>query len=128
MNTRHLMQASAWSLGAAGVGASFLPVEILAALGTPGGGLPPTFVQLLGALWLAFAMLNWMARGSPMGGIYGRPIVVANLTHFAIGAMTLAKLVFAGTVDVVVITAATVYAAFAIAFGTVLFISPRRSP
>ena len=35
-------------------------------------------LQLLGAALFAFAWLNWIGRGAIYGGIYGRPIVVAN--------------------------------------------------
>jgi hypothetical protein len=39
-------------------------------------------------------MLNWMAKGTIIGGIYNRPIAIANLTHFLIGGLALAKLAF----------------------------------
>ena len=42
---------------------------------------------------LPFAMLNWMAKGVIIGGIYSRPIVIANLAHFLIGDLELIKAV-----------------------------------
>ena len=88
MNTRILMVASAIVMGAAGAAGLFLPHEILAAIGAPASGLLPSLLQIHAALLLAFAMLNWMAKDSLIGGIYNRPVLVGNVTHFAIGAIT----------------------------------------
>lgn len=53
-----------------------------------------------------------------LGGIYGRPIVVANLTHFVIGAIGLLEVrEQAGAL----LVATTTYSAFAVWFGYVLF-------
>jgi len=46
---------------------------------------------LLGALYVDFAMLNWMVKGSLIGNIYNRPVAVANFTHFLVGGLALAK-------------------------------------
>ena len=35
--------------------------------------------------------MNWIARGSALGGIYGRAVVAGNQTHLAIGALVLVK-------------------------------------
>lgn len=47
--------------------------------------------QLVGAGWLAVAALNWLSRGSILGGIYGRPVVSANLALYFISAMVLLR-------------------------------------
>ncbi len=47
--------------------------------------------QLVGAGWLAVAGLNWLSRGSVLGGIYGRPIVTANVALYFISAMVLVR-------------------------------------
>jgi len=44
--------------------------------------------QLLGAAWLGVAALNWLQRGVRLGGIYGRPVVLANLVLYFVSAMT----------------------------------------
>jgi hypothetical protein len=121
INTRFLMTASAVVMGAAGIAGSFMPHEILASLDTPATGSTPAIVQLLAALWLAWAMTNWMARGNAIGGIYSRPLAIGNFTHFAIGAVTLSKMVIAGGASATVTAGAILYAAFAIAFGLVIF-------
>ena len=38
--------------------------------------------QLLGAAWLSMAALNWWNRETLLGGIYGRPLVAANMALF----------------------------------------------
>ena len=122
MNTRALLVTSAFVLGAAGIAASFLPVELLDALGAVPATPTRLIVQLLGAL--LFAMINWTARGNAMGGIYGRPIAIGNLTHFVIGALALSKVVLSGATEPAVIVAAAVYVSFAVGFTLVVFRSP----
>ena len=124
MNTRALLVTSAFVLGAAGIAASFLPVELLDALGAVPATPTRLIVQLLGALLFGFAMVNWAARGNAMGGIYGRPIAIGNLTHFVIGALALSKVVLSGATEPAVIVAAAVYVSFAVGFTLVVFRSP----
>ena len=121
MNTRILMIASAIFLGAMGVAASFLPVEILTFLDPGINRSLATVVQLLGAALLGFAMLNWMAKAAPAGGIYGRPIVTANLVHFTVGGIALAKLAAVGDLPAAAIALAALYVIFALCFGVVMF-------
>jgi hypothetical protein len=52
---------------------------------------PHPLLQLLGAALLGFAAMNWIARGSVLGGIYGRAVVGANQTHLTVGALLLLK-------------------------------------
>jgi hypothetical protein len=125
MNTKLLLAASAIVLGMAGIAASFLPHELLRALDVPAGAATSVLVQLLGALLFAFAMVNWMARGSLIGGIYNRPVAIGNLTHFVIGALALVKAIpAAGPQRTTIAIAAAIYALFAIAFGAVFMRSP----
>jgi hypothetical protein len=35
--------------------------------------------------------LDWIARGAALGGIYGRPIVMANQMHATVGALVLLR-------------------------------------
>lgn len=122
--TRLIMTASAIVLGLAGVAASFAPEEILASLRVVPAGALPLLVQLLGAALLGFAMLNWMAKDSLIGGIYNRPVAIGNLVHFVVGALTLVKFVLRGEAPLLATVAAAVYAVFAIAFGRIIFRSP----
>jgi hypothetical protein len=125
MNTKLLLSASAIFLGAAGIAGTFLPEELLRALGVAPEGALPLLVQLLAALLFAFAMVNWTARGSLIGGIYNRPIAIGNLTHFVIGALALVRgAMQAGPPRTVVMIAAAIYVVFAIAFSALFFRSP----
>ena len=49
--------------------------------------------QLLGASWLAVAALNWLSRRQLIGGIYGRPVVMANAALFFIAALVILKII-----------------------------------
>jgi hypothetical protein len=49
--------------------------------------------QLLAAAWLALAAVNWLSQSSLLGGIYARPVVMANATGYFIAAMVLLKVV-----------------------------------
>lgn len=113
-------------MGALGAGGLFLPDELLAFLHVAGVPVLATVVQLYAALLVAFAMVNWTAKGSLIGGIYNRPVAIGNFGHFAIGAITLAKAVIGRGAPLFLWIAALAYAAFALAFGAVLFGSPVR--
>ena len=124
MNTRLLMSLSAAFLAAAGAGITFLPQELLVHAGARPEGTVVLLVQLLGASYLGAAALNWMNRGNRMGGIYGRPVSMANFLHFAVGALALVKASFVQPAPLEVMVSAAVYSAFAIWFGLVLFTHP----
>jgi hypothetical protein len=123
VNTRLLMGASALALGTGGLAATFLPQEVLGSLGAHASGPGVALVQLFGAALLGFGFVNWMAKGSLVGGIYSRPIVLGNLVHFASGALTLARLV-PGRASVPLLAIAAVYALFAVTFAVILFGDP----
>ena len=118
------MIASAAFLGALGLGATFFPQELLAHGGVEARVMGVLVAQAAGALFLGFAMLDWMARGNLIGGIYSRPVAVANFTQYAIGATTLVKLVASGTRPPMLLALTAIYVVFAIAFGKVLFTHP----
>ena len=122
--TKLLLTVSAAVLGISGIAGLFLPHEILRALGVAPAGVLPVIVQLLAALLFAAALMNWTSRGSLIGGIYNRPVAIANLAHFGIGALTITKAFLAAGHSPILATAAAVYAAFAIAFALVFFGSP----
>jgi hypothetical protein len=104
-------------LALTGISLTFLPNEIADLLGISSSKTFLLILQLLGSLYLAFAMLNWMAKGSIIGGIYNRPIALASFTHFFIRAITLIKALWNNhgpPVEVWVI--AGIYAVFAVLF------------
>ena len=80
-------------------------------------------VQMTGALYLGFAILNWTARGVLIGGIYARPVALGNFLHFAMVSVMLIKAAIVhGVVQLAI--SATVFSVFAIWFGLVLFRPP----
>jgi hypothetical protein len=122
MNTKLLMSISAVLLGIAGIALIFFPGEIQTLM--PGKVASDTLLlQILGSLYFAFAMLNWMARGNLIGGIYSRPVAIANLTHFVIAGLTLLKATgdnhFMG-----IWVGGLIYLTLAILFGIVVYTHP----
>jgi len=124
MNTRLLMTASAVFTGLLGGAASFLPQEILTHFGAAPDDVSVLVLQFAGALYLGFAMLNWMARANLIGGIYSRPVAMGNFLHFTMGALVLVRAWVDGDAGVAIPAAGGVYALFAVAFGAVLFTHP----
>jgi hypothetical protein len=121
MNTKLLMVASSLVLGVTGLVTSFAPVELLAVLKISPTGPLPVIIQLLGALYLGFAIMNWTAKDSLIGGIYARPLSIGNCLHFAVGAIALFKHQFAAGFQNPLTTALVVYAIFASAFVYLIF-------
>lgn len=121
VNTRLLMSASAVFVGLLGAMTTFFPQEVLGYYGVQPEQITVMFVKTTGALYLGFAILNWMARGNIIGGIYSRPVALGNFFHFAVvGIMFIKQLVSSAfTIDVLVGT--TGYAVFAIGFGYIIF-------
>jgi hypothetical protein len=124
MKTSMLMIASALFMAVLGLGASFLPREILSAWGARPEASGVLTLQITGALYLGFASLNWAARGNVIGGIYSRPVALGNFLHFAVVSIVLGKALIAGQNVPLLIVAATIYAAFAVWFGYILFTHP----
>ena len=115
------MAASALVLGALGIAATFGPYEFLAHVGAePRPGLV-LVVQAAGALYLGFASLNWMAKGSLIGGIYGKPVAIGNLTHFTVLTFAFLRVILDGTAPPMLIVVTFIYALFAVWFATVAF-------
>jgi protein-S-isoprenylcysteine O-methyltransferase Ste14 len=125
MDTKLLMSSSAISLAIIGLGMTFFPKEIADKLLLDSTVTFQLILQVLGALYFAFAMLNWMAKGNAMGGIYNRPIVIANVAHYLIGGLALMKgLINHPDLPWAIWVMAGLYFIFALFFGILLFRSP----
>jgi hypothetical protein len=117
MNTKIVMILSALFLALAGVGLMFFPQEINTYIGIGPNKYFALVIQILGGLYFGFAMINWMAKGTLIGGIYNRPLVIGNLAHFFIGGIALVKAVLAdANMPVVIWVLAAIYSLFAIVF------------
>lgn len=123
MHSRILMIASAAFLALLGLATSYMPEKVLGLHGTVPDTPTLLLVQMAGALYLGFAILNWTARGVLIGGIYARPIALGNFLHFAMVAVMLIKAAIVYGVLQLAISA-TVFSVFAIWFGLVLFNPP----
>ena len=122
MNTKLLMSISAIILGIVAIVLSFFPQEISNYAGF--GTTDLIVLQILGALYFGFAILNWTAKANLIGGIYSRPVAIGNFAHFMIGALALVKLSFSSATLPYIWIAAILYSIFAILFGYIFFTNP----
>jgi hypothetical protein len=128
MKPKLLMSLSALFMAVLGAGASFAPQEILGHYGFPGSGPSVLCAQVVGALYLGFAILNWTARANLIGGIYSRPVALGNFTHFAVLAIAVLKVVAVTSLrSREIVVASAIYLFFAVWFGLVLFTHPAQN-
>ena len=117
------MILSAAFLLIAGILTAFFPDRVLAMHDTVPDNATLLLIQMMGALYLGFAMLNWTARGVLIGGIYARPVALGNFLHFGMVGILLWKA--AAIFEVAQLAgSAAVFSAFAVWFGIVLFRPP----
>ena len=115
------MTSSSLVLGLAGLFALFAPDVLLAMLGVPMTNPLSVFIQLLGALYFSFALMNWTAKDSIIGGIYARPISMGNFAHFFSGTLLIAKYVLSNRFNMSILLILAVYAIFASLFYWLVF-------
>lgn len=120
------MSVSAAFLGVLGLLTLFAPDTVLGVHGTVPDNATLLLIQMMGALYLGFAALDWSARGVLIGGIYSRPVALGNFWHFTVVAILLVKAAVTFGARELAMSAA-VFSAFAIAFGVVLFGPPAGS-
>ncbi len=101
----------------------FVP-EVILARSAP--AMPPLalwITGMLGGALFAFALLNWFQRHTMMGGIFGRPLLMANLmmmTNIAFSSLRMWR----SEHDVVYAIGGVIGAAFLVAFGRLLVVQP----
>ncbi len=126
MNTKIVMVSSAFFLGLIGITLSFFTKEIDVYLNSDSNNASLLFLQLMSALYLGFALMNWMAKDSRIGGIYNRPIAIGNLMNFGVGALALIKIVSKIEFhNEVIIGLAIIYSIFAICFAYIFRTHPK---
>jgi len=121
MNTKRLMTATSVLLAAAGGMALFVPDVVLSMLGTSVTAPLSMIVQLMGGLYFGFALMNWTAKDSAIGGIYARPVSLGNYGHFFVGALLLIKAQLSSGIDLPLFLVSVVYVVFAILFYWLVF-------
>ena len=125
MNTKTLMIISAIFLAVNGFGFTFFPNEIAGLLINDDNYIFILILQILGALYLGFSILNWMSKASLIGGIYNKPILIGNLLHFFTASMALIKLAFKVETNLQLIFSYTIiYSLFTLSFGYVFYTNP----
>lgn len=128
MNTKIVMTSSALFYAIIGIFLSFLPNEIADYLNVESNIITILFLKIMSALYLGFGILNWMAKGTLIGGIYNKPIAFGNLMHFCVGAITLVKVVSnINTHLEIVISLTVVYVIFAILFVYIFRTNPTKT-
>lgn len=128
MNTKLVMTSSAILLAGIGILYSFLPNEVMEYLNVESNTITILFFNIMSALYLGFGLLNWMAKGTLIGGIYNKPIAIGNLMHFGVGAIALVKVVSnIQTHPEIIISLTVVYVIFAILFAYVFFTNPTKT-
>jgi len=128
MNTKILMTSSALFLATIGILLSFLPNEIVEYLNVEPNIITILFLKIMSALYLGFGILNWMAKGTLIGGIYNRPIAIGNLMHFGVGAIALVKI--SSNIQIhpeIIISLSAVYVIFALLFAYVFRTNPTNT-
>ena len=105
MKSSLILTASSILLFGAGGALLFAPTELAP-------DTPILMTQLLAGALVGFGAMNWMARSSSIGGIYGRAIVVGNLGMFTIGALSAIRVFFdeRSTSSAVIAAAALLFA------------------
>ena len=97
MNTKIIMASSALLLGFSGILLTFFPEELAALLTNSANNAVTLLLQIIGAMYFAFGIMNWVSRKTLVGGIYNRPIAIANMTHFMMVGITITKLKIANS-------------------------------
>ncbi len=121
-----LLLASAVLYFAAALPLLFAPEELLRYAGASPSTLDTALLQVIGSAIFGFAMLNWMNRYGVIGGIYGRPVVIANFTHAVTAALLLSHIAFRETFSAPLTSVLAVYGVLALAFGAKLFVAPKN--
>ncbi len=108
-------------LGLAGILTLFAPENLLAMLGAPAANPLSVLIQLMGALYFSMAMMNWTAKDSAIGGIYARPVSLANFAHFFTGALLLIRYQLFNEFNLLIVLVLVVYVGLATLFYWLVF-------
>ena len=115
------MTTSSLVLGLAGIFALFAPDILLTTLDVPSANPLHVLIQLMGALYFSIAMMNWTAKDSIIGGIYARPVSLANFTHFCSGTLLLARYVLSTGFNLSILLMLVAYTIFTSLFYWLVF-------
>jgi hypothetical protein len=124
MKSPYLSRISAILLGAPALVLLFAADDLLPALISSFAGRDAWLGQLVASGWLAIAMLNWLSRNTVIGGIHGRPLVLANLTVYVVIATTMWDATASTARPAVMLAGSGVAAVMAAAYGWLMMLGP----
>lgn len=101
MISKPMMTASGIILISVGAIANFMPVKLAIKLGLGEPKLGGLLFQILAGFLLGLGIINWMYRGSPIGGIYNRPVAMGNLLTFVVVSFALGRALLDGFIPVI---------------------------
>jgi hypothetical protein len=128
MNTKIIMTLSSIILGATGIILTFAPDIVLHNLNIDTNPTSLLLGQVIGGLYFGYSMLNWMTKESLIGGIYNRPIAIANVAHFFIAGLAIIKRLLSDPgLPKALWTAGAGYAVLGLLFIIILFRHPINS-
>ena len=127
--TMLLMISTAIYFFVTGLSLSFLPQEITDFFNTGKSAITTIALQIIGALYIGFGMMNWMVRHNRFGGIYNRPIVFGNFLNFLIATLALAKAIetFSQPQRMVIVSISLFYLFFTLCFSYILLLKKINS-
>jgi len=106
-------------VGGAGL---FAAREAAIGLGAPDAGPTSVIVQIAASAMLGLAIMNWLSRKNRIGGIYARPLCLANLLFFASSALCVGKAIAAKQLPVICLAVVAGLSALAFAFVWLAFL------
>lgn len=126
MQTKLVLISSAILMGLTGIFLIFAPDIALQHVQIVQSKNSLMLIQILGALYFGFSLLNWMVRFNVIGGIYNRPIALANFIHFFVVGMAMIKEIISTPFEVsLFFISGLLYFLFAMLFGIISFTHPK---
>jgi len=120
------MTLSAITLALFGFLSSFFSKELLVHLKISSNGAADMLIQIMAALYMGFAIMNWMQRQAIIGGIYSRPLAMGNFSHFLIGTFAFGRVLSEKPNLPGMWVLTSIYFLFALSFGIVMFFHPAK--
>jgi hypothetical protein len=100
---------------------SFAPGNFLLAIGETDTELSTMFVQTIGAFFISYAGMNWMAKDSVLGGIYGKSLTFGNTLFYVMTAFMSYKL---SSFSTVIIGFSVLHTFFAVSYYMMMSTNP----
>jgi hypothetical protein len=121
MHTKLILAAAGILLFFSGAALAFLPQETAAGIGLAPVPQLTLILQVLSAALLGLGILDWFSRVNLIGGIYGRPLALANFLFFFVSTAALVRAVLHHSEPLLILCAAAAGVVFTAAFAWLLF-------